>query len=908
MVLVHLLALSCGAPTTLMPPLTSAEANLTLEGKTVSQSVLGGCLFADKFYGVGSTWHPNLDSFGTYYCIDCLCEESHDGTGDVYCTNVENNCPLLDCRLQYVPKEKCCRKCWEGANAPSGVITYNPDDPLLFRGEFLALLTGSQSNPPVRTFAVGFGHFIVTLSTVHYSLQFHGIGEISGIEIVSSSHQTVAYSIPNNIHNHRICGVWSDVDDTWLNMLLDEKLQIVVRTEKFPRGELFSDIFYKENEWIDNYRSLLKPHSTLNSLDIAGGGGLGMFKLYPAEQKLKFVVTIDGISDVSNAYIYTHANDGTKHKHSHRKILYNFYSLYRPQIQSFIGEWPVLRDTELEWLARGLLHVTVHGKNPGQELTGQIIVTTTCSGLSAVLSGFQPPLKLHTGAGASGLFELTDDGSLTFEVSWVGLEGQLTSIGFYEPLHMNDTDSLDLQLLHNITDTINETNEEASGIWNKLSASELSLLTDGIVHVTICTDLYKNGEITGRIQRLLFNSHQKMKKELSVTLTGSQAIPFQYTGIAGQAWFSHDCYCALHYRIAIQGLSVTDHVETAYIKGPAPEGYEGPVIYDIIDSFRKHLAVGMIKYPDSNFYSLLHQGFLYLEVATGDTKIRGQLKLQTKCQRSTYDFIRPKKTSEFKNCTFEGTKYLHGQMWHPPAKRSSEIDCCVSCHCRDGGVLCLLNADDQYCPVCDGTSSSSSSGFDIGMHPSSTFASFPKGSTMAKTSLTTTLPNCSLPDLPVGECEVNGHIINVTSRWYPYLTDYGLMHCIICECVKGDNGHAEVKCNSPPCPPLECNATVSRRDGDCCPSCEEATEVPRTATSTPAGCELGGNQYQDGEEFMPVLPIIGPLPCVQCICTSGSVKCDWPCPEVNCDHPIQQLGECCETCPATDTSYSLPNR
>jgi hypothetical protein len=44
--------------------------------------------------------------------------------------------------------------------------------------------------------------------------------------------------------------------------------------------------------------------------------------------------------------------------------------------------------------------------------------------------------------------------------------------------------------------------------------------------------------------------------------------------------------------------------------------------------------------------------------------------------------IRPKKTSEFKNCTFEGTKYLHGQMWHPPAKRSSEIDCCVSCHCR----------------------------------------------------------------------------------------------------------------------------------------------------------------------------------------------------------------------------------
>lgn len=39
-----------------------------------------------------------------------------------------------------------------------------------------------------------------------------------------------------------------------------------------------------------------------------------------------------------------------------------------------------------------------------------------CEGLSAVLSGHQPPLRVSTGAGASGLFELSKDGSLTFEV------------------------------------------------------------------------------------------------------------------------------------------------------------------------------------------------------------------------------------------------------------------------------------------------------------------------------------------------------------------------------------------------------------------------------------------------------------------------------------------------------------
>ena len=40
------------------------------------------------------------------------------------------------------------------------------------------------------------------------------------------------------------------------------------------------------------------------------------------------------------------------------------------------------------------------------------------AGLSAVLSGDQPPLEVYTGAGASGLFELTKDGSLNFEVKY----------------------------------------------------------------------------------------------------------------------------------------------------------------------------------------------------------------------------------------------------------------------------------------------------------------------------------------------------------------------------------------------------------------------------------------------------------------------------------------------------------
>ena len=145
-------------------------------------------------------------------------------------------------------------------------------------------------------------------------------------------------------------------------MLLDEKLHIVVRTKKFPGGELFSDIFYKENEWIgitckhlqldiditvhclsclDSYTSLLKPQSkfyNFGTIGIAGGGGLGMFKLYPSQQELRFVVTIDGISEVSGAYFYTHINIGNDTKHSsHQRILYDFSSSYKAQVSAWLG-------------------------------------------------------------------------------------------------------------------------------------------------------------------------------------------------------------------------------------------------------------------------------------------------------------------------------------------------------------------------------------------------------------------------------------------------------------------------------------------------------------------------------------------------------------------------------------------
>lgn len=56
-----------------------------------------------------------------------------------------------------------------------------------------------------------------------------------------------------------------------------------------------------------------------------------------------------------------------------------------------MGAWSDLTDTELEWLARGQLHLRVYGKTPGQELRGQVVIATTCSGKSHNRSSITKP-------------------------------------------------------------------------------------------------------------------------------------------------------------------------------------------------------------------------------------------------------------------------------------------------------------------------------------------------------------------------------------------------------------------------------------------------------------------------------------------------------------------------------------
>ncbi|XP_064414111.1 chordin-like protein 2 isoform X1 [Latimeria chalumnae] len=79
------------------------------------------CIFQDKRYSPGETWHPYLEPHGLAYCIQCRCSE----TGAVSCNEVK--CPALQCENAVAQPHLCCPTCPvpSGLRAPVKSCQYN---------------------------------------------------------------------------------------------------------------------------------------------------------------------------------------------------------------------------------------------------------------------------------------------------------------------------------------------------------------------------------------------------------------------------------------------------------------------------------------------------------------------------------------------------------------------------------------------------------------------------------------------------------------------------------------------------------------------------------------------------------------------------------------------------------------
>ncbi|ERE80385.1 chordin-like protein 2 [Cricetulus griseus] len=72
------------------------------------------CLFGEKIYTPGQSWHPYLEPQGTIYCVRCTCTE----IGHVNCYRLR--CPRLHCSQPVMEPQQCCPRCVD-PHLPSGI-------------------------------------------------------------------------------------------------------------------------------------------------------------------------------------------------------------------------------------------------------------------------------------------------------------------------------------------------------------------------------------------------------------------------------------------------------------------------------------------------------------------------------------------------------------------------------------------------------------------------------------------------------------------------------------------------------------------------------------------------------------------------------------------------------------------
>ncbi|XP_034374759.1 chordin-like protein 2 isoform X2 [Arvicanthis niloticus] len=72
------------------------------------------CLFGEKIYTPGQSWHPYLEPQGTIYCVRCTCSEN----GHVNCYRLR--CPPLHCSQPVMEPQQCCPRCVD-PRVPSGL-------------------------------------------------------------------------------------------------------------------------------------------------------------------------------------------------------------------------------------------------------------------------------------------------------------------------------------------------------------------------------------------------------------------------------------------------------------------------------------------------------------------------------------------------------------------------------------------------------------------------------------------------------------------------------------------------------------------------------------------------------------------------------------------------------------------
>jgi hypothetical protein len=350
----------------------------------------------------------------------------------------------------------------------------------------------------------------------------------------------------------------------------------------------------------------------------AGTAALGL----DDEGNLHFSLTVAGLSGpIAAAHFHGPAPEG-----ENAGVIFEITGAFDGNHAE--GVWEGLTAEQLEDLFDGLLYLNVHTEaNPGGEIRGQVHMNG--NGV-AHLSGENevPPVEVD-GAG-TGVFKLMDEGALWYNITVTNLTGPIAAAHFHGPA----TEAESAGVIFAITETFDGLHAE--GVWEGVTEEQFGYLLDGLVYVNVHTEANPGGEIRGQVVGLELPEEPPVEEPEEpefvafgyAALSGANEVPAIEGPATGTAAVGLDDEGNLHFSLTVTGLS--GPIAAAHFHGPAPEGENAGVIFEITGAFDGNYAEGVWEGLTEEQLGYLYDGLLYLNVHTEahpGGEIRGQVHM-----------------------------------------------------------------------------------------------------------------------------------------------------------------------------------------------------------------------------------------------------------------------------------------
>ncbi|KAK3581392.1 hypothetical protein CHS0354_016242 [Potamilus streckersoni] len=852
-----------------------------------------GCWLGNNFYDLESRWSPSLEPQGVMVCVICQCVTVYSKgrssyQGKVRCKNIKHECPEPKCLNPKLLDGKCCKSCPNDEISFEERYTFAPPMPplpqladLSDEGDntidhpsFIALLVGRAvpNAGHVKTRGVATVHVrILSWTSFHFAIRYVQIGRPKSLYLLDDTNKVLHRRLftKRERSKSKICSTWSDVGFSSIQQLTNQRLRIVMTTDKYPEGEIAGNIT------VDAIAERGSFGALLTSTKKYGIGGYSVFLYDIRAKSLTYVIKTDGFIDDNSFQTIYHLT-----MESETNILYHESRHYDEKSNFITGIWQRVKSKHSKLLARGNLTIRVTSKE-GVSMEGTVRPRLTCSYFLAVLSssGLRNK-KTVTQGGGTAVFQLNEDGRITYKVYMAGLQSAVTSLVLHKLSKSRRRSNIVVDVADNFRPFPGSTDGEAMGSFRGIQAKHTTLLLGGSLHFTVSTRQNPRGELRGSVMEVPYMDSMNLLKMHPFLLLGHYLNPI---GAAGAAWLHLDRECNLHYYIATPGESGEFSSAKATLISSSDVSSFGNTSEILIATLSKGRANGVIDYIPDTICQSIHGGTAILQIepeTLSSNILQTTVRLSNSCWKKDADpqdgdYQHERNVENEHHCYYESQMYDDGATWRP-------IDeSCNTCVCVRGKINC----HPVICPEI-------------------------QCSNPVK-SITECCPRCpdeNTTELKNKSCFFHGdkrwHSYGTT--WHPYVPPFGYIPCAVCKCLEGSL--QEVNCTRISCPELTCSVQEAIRINvnDCCQICPDlptTTEVrllTQQDKNMDGACHVGEDIFHDGEQWHPRVAPFGFMKCYYCKCVNGKTKCRRnKCKHLNCKRQYRPIGSCCSECTET---------